>query len=168
MKLIIINGPNLNLLGVREKKIYGNKSFESLFDELQKKYNDISLEQYQSNHEGEIIEKIQEVGFVGKSALKEIRKNGVHRKQIGLEIKAEPMVGPNTRFWDIKVDNQIVGYVTSAAYSPRLKKNIALAMILKEHSIIGNDVEVISGDKIMSAEVVEKPFFDPRKTAAKS
>ena len=63
MKLIIINGPNLNLLGVREKKIYGNKSFGSLFNELQKKYNDISLEQYQSNHEGEIIEKIQEVGF---------------------------------------------------------------------------------------------------------
>ena len=63
MKLIIINGPNLNLLGVREKKIYGNKSFESFFDELQSKYSDISLEQYQSNHEGEIIEKIQEVGF---------------------------------------------------------------------------------------------------------
>ena len=63
MNILVINGPNLNLLGVREKKIYGNKSFESLFDELQKKYNDISLEQYQSNHEGEIIEKIQEVGF---------------------------------------------------------------------------------------------------------
>ena len=63
MKLIIINGPNLNLLGVREKKIYGNKSFESFFDELQSKYSDISLKQYQSNHEGEIIEKIQEVGF---------------------------------------------------------------------------------------------------------
>ena len=63
MKLIIINGPNLNLLGVREKKIYGNKSFESFFDELQSKYSDISLEQYQSNHEGELIEKIQEVGF---------------------------------------------------------------------------------------------------------
>ena len=63
MNILVVNGPNLNLLGVREKKIYGNKSFESLFDELQKKYNDISLEQYQSNHEGEIIEKIQEVGF---------------------------------------------------------------------------------------------------------
>lgn len=63
MKLIIINGPNLNLLGIREKKIYGNKSFESFFDELQSKYNEISLEQYQSNHEGKIIEKIQEVGF---------------------------------------------------------------------------------------------------------
>jgi aminomethyltransferase len=106
--------------------------------------------------------------FVGKNALKEIRKNGVHRKQIGLDIKAEPMVGPNTRFWDIKVDNQIVGHVTSAVYSPRLKKNIALAMILKEHSIIGNDVEVTSGDEIMSAKIVEKPFFDPRKTSAKS
>ncbi len=63
MKLIIINGPNLNLLGIREKNIYGNKSFESVFKELESKYQNISLEQFQSNHEGEIIEKIQEVGF---------------------------------------------------------------------------------------------------------
>ena len=114
------------------------------------------------------IEIDKDFNFVGKNALKEIRKKGVHRRQIGLEIKAEPMVGPNTRFWDIKVENQTVGQVTSAVYSPRLKKNIALAMILEEHSTIGNHVEVISGDKIMSAEVVEKPFFDPGKTAAKS
>ncbi len=114
------------------------------------------------------IEIDKDFDFVGKTALKEIRKHSVRRIQIGLDIKAEPMAGPNTRFWDIRIDNQTVGQVTSAVYSPRLKKNIALAMILKEHSIIGNDVEVISGDKIMSAEVVEKPFFDPRKTAAKS
>ena len=114
------------------------------------------------------IEIDKDFDFVGKNALKEIRKHGVYRKQIGLEIKAEPMSGPNTRFWDIKVDNQTVGQVTSAVYSPRLKKNIALAMILKEHSIIGNDVEVISGDEIMPAKVVEKPFFDPRKTTARS
>ena len=63
MKLIIINGPNLNLLGIREKNIYGNKSFESIFKELESKYQNVSLEQFQSNHEGEIIEKIQEVGF---------------------------------------------------------------------------------------------------------
>jgi len=63
MKLIIINGPNLNLLGIREKNIYGNKSFKSIFKELESKYQNISLEQFQSNHEGEIIEKIQEVGF---------------------------------------------------------------------------------------------------------
>ena len=114
------------------------------------------------------IEIDKDFDFVGKNALKEIRQHGVYRKQIGLEIKVEPMSGPNTRFWDIKVDNQTVGQVTSAVYSPRLKKNIALAMILKEHSIIGNDVEVISGDEIMPAKVVEKPFFDPRKTTARS
>ena len=63
MKLIIINGPNLNLLGIREKKIYGNTSFESYFKILKKKYSKIQLEYYQSNHEGELIEKIQKTGF---------------------------------------------------------------------------------------------------------
>jgi 3-dehydroquinate dehydratase-2 len=63
MKLIIINGPNLNLLGIREKKIYGNTSFESYFKILKKKYSKIQLEYYQSNHEGELIEKIQETRF---------------------------------------------------------------------------------------------------------
>ncbi len=63
MKLIIINGPNLNLLGIREKKIYGDISFETYFDSLSKKYKDLDLEYFQSNHEGELIEKIQKVGF---------------------------------------------------------------------------------------------------------
>tara|TARA_B100000029_G_scaffold513363_1_gene612728 strand:+ start:3116 stop:3544 length:429 start_codon:yes stop_codon:yes gene_type:complete len=64
MKLIIINGPNLNLLGIREKKIYGDTSFETYFNTLLKKFDKvINLEYYQSNHEGELIEKIQEVGF---------------------------------------------------------------------------------------------------------
>tara|TARA_B100001029_G_scaffold157746_1_gene143949 strand:+ start:894 stop:1319 length:426 start_codon:yes stop_codon:yes gene_type:complete len=63
MKLIIINGPNLNLLGIREKKIYGKESFESYFKELEKKFNKIKLEYFQSNHEGELIEKIHKVGF---------------------------------------------------------------------------------------------------------
>ena len=64
MKLIIINGPNLNLLGIREKNIYGDKSFDSYYKTLLKKFEDIiELKYYQSNHEGELIEKIQEVGF---------------------------------------------------------------------------------------------------------
>ena len=64
MKLIIINGPNLNLLGIREKKIYGDTSFETYFNTLLEKFDGlINLEYYQSNHEGELIEKIQEVGF---------------------------------------------------------------------------------------------------------
>ena len=64
MKLIIINGPNLNLLGIREKNIYGDTSFEAYFNTLLEKFDGlINLEYYQSNHEGELIEKIQEIGF---------------------------------------------------------------------------------------------------------
>ncbi len=63
MKLIIINGPNLNLLGIREKEIYGETSFEEYFKSLKNKFLDINLEYFQSNHEGELIEKIQEIGF---------------------------------------------------------------------------------------------------------
>ncbi len=62
MKLIIINGPNLNLLGKRETAIYGEKSFEDYFSELQFAFKNIQLEYYQSNIEGELITKIQEVG----------------------------------------------------------------------------------------------------------
>jgi 3-dehydroquinate dehydratase-2 len=63
MKLIIINGPNLNLLGVREKSIYGQESFDKYLVHLQQKYNKITLEYFQSNHEGALIDKIHEVGF---------------------------------------------------------------------------------------------------------
>ncbi len=63
MKLIIINGPNLNLLGIREKEIYGETSFEEYLSILKSKFKDVELEFFQSNHEGELIEKIQEVGF---------------------------------------------------------------------------------------------------------
>ena len=63
MKLIIINGPNLNLLGIREKEIYGKTSFEEYLSTLKSKFKDVELEFFQSNHEGELIEKIQQVGF---------------------------------------------------------------------------------------------------------
>lgn len=63
MKIQIINGPNLNLLGVREKSIYGDSSFETYFEELKSKYSIIQLEYFQSNVEGEIINKLHEVGF---------------------------------------------------------------------------------------------------------
>ena len=63
MRIIIINGPNLNLLGKREKGIYGSQDFESYYIELKKRYPDIELDYYQSNVEGEIINKIHEVGF---------------------------------------------------------------------------------------------------------
>ncbi|QXP73874.1 type II 3-dehydroquinate dehydratase [Tenacibaculum sp. AHE15PA] len=62
-KIIIINGPNLNLLGKREPEIYGSNSFEDFFKELQKKYKSVELAYFQSNIEGEIIDKLHEVGF---------------------------------------------------------------------------------------------------------
>jgi len=63
MKIIIINGPNLNLLGKREPNIYGTDSFEDYFESLQHKYSTIDFFYFQSNIEGEIIDKLHEVGF---------------------------------------------------------------------------------------------------------
>ena len=63
MKIIIINGPNLNLLGKREPEVYGSTTFSDYFKELKDKYSSIDLEYYQSNIEGELIDKIQEIGF---------------------------------------------------------------------------------------------------------
>ncbi|HSZ72535.1 MAG TPA: type II 3-dehydroquinate dehydratase [Cytophagaceae bacterium] len=63
MKIIIINGPNLNLLGVREKSIYGDQSFDSFLETLKKEYSQINIEYFQSNAEGLLIDKLHEVGF---------------------------------------------------------------------------------------------------------
>ena len=60
MKILIINGPNLNLLGVREKSIYGDSSFETFFNTLTADFPDIEFEYFQSNHEGAIVDKIQQ------------------------------------------------------------------------------------------------------------
>lgn len=62
-KLIIINGPNLNLLGKREPAIYGSHTFTEFLEEIKTKYPDVQLTYYQSNIEGELIDKLQEVGF---------------------------------------------------------------------------------------------------------
>ncbi len=63
MKILIINGPNLNLLGVRQPDIYGSKSFDDYFSEIKNRFPNIDLHYYQSNHEGALIDKIHEAGF---------------------------------------------------------------------------------------------------------
>src|SRR5687768_14546067 len=63
MKFLIVNGPNLNLLGKREPSIYGDQSFEAFFETLRKRFPDADLHYYQSNVEGEIINKLHETGF---------------------------------------------------------------------------------------------------------
>ena len=64
MRILIINGPNLNLIGIREKSIYGERGFDSYIEELKSQFKNIELSYFQSNHEGELIDKIHAEGFV--------------------------------------------------------------------------------------------------------
>ena len=109
------------------------------------------------------------INFVGKNALIKIKQNGISRKQVGLILDCSPLSGPNTTFWQITKENKVLGKVTSAIYSPRLKKNIALGMISIEESEIGNNVIVHNSISKFNAKIVEKPFYDPKKkiTSAK-
>ncbi len=108
----------------------------------------------------------KDIEFIGKAALKKIKAEGIKRKQIGLKINCEPLSGPNTTFWPIKKNNNEIGKVTSAVYSPRLKKNIALAMVNIKNSEIGTDLEVETNKGKFTAKIVEKPFYDPKKKIA--
>ena len=105
-----------------------------------------------------------EVNYIGKQALQEIFNKGISRKQVGLELSGDPLHGPNTIFWPIKKDDKDIGKVTSAVFSPRLKKNIALAMVDIKHSTLGFELDVFSDFGILKGTIVEKPFFDPKKT----
>ena len=77
-----------------------------------------------------------DLDFIGKEALKKIKQDGIKRKQVGLIIDCNPLSGPNTTFWPIEKNGKKIGKVTSAVYSPRLKKNIALAMIEINYSCL--------------------------------
>ena len=106
--------------------------------------------------------------FVGKDALLKIKQDGIKRKQVGILIHDKPMAGPNTHHWDINKDNQCIGKVTSAVYSPRLKLNIGLAIVDIDFSDIGSTFSVNIDNSWVDAEIVEKPFYDPNKSIAKN
>ena len=106
------------------------------------------------------------INFIGKNSLKKIKENGIKRKQVGLILDCEPLEGPNTTFWKIYKNKNEIGKVTSAVYSPRLKKNIALAMISIEQADIGNVLDVEKSFSMVKATVVNKPFYDPKKKIA--
>lgn len=109
-----------------------------------------------------------EADFIGKAALRKIKEQGVTRKQVGLVIDGPALPGPNTSFWPITKDGVVVGKVTSAIYSPRLKQNIALAMVAVEAATLGDRAEVISNTGTHTATLVARPFFDPQKKIASS
>ena len=105
--------------------------------------------------------------FIGKSALCAIRDKGVTRKQIGLIIDGEAFAGPNTRFWPVICNDLVVGKVTSAVYSPRLEKNIAMAMIELASFEADGAVSVETSSGLRSAHITGLPFYDPSKNLAK-
>ena len=113
-----------------------------------------------------------EADFIGKAALRRIKEQGVSRKQVGLIIDGEPLQGPNTSYWEIKKGGVTIGKVTSAIYSPRLEKNIALAMVVSEHAVLGLEVKVVNKSGLINeagtitAKIVERPFYDPNKKLA--
>jgi aminomethyltransferase len=109
-----------------------------------------------------------EINFIGKEALKKIKQKGIKRKQVGLELDCKPLKGPNTTFWSIYNNDEVIGKITSAVYSPRLKKNIALAMIVIKYSNIGGKFKVKNNDGEFNCTIVEKPFYDPKKKIASS
>ena len=101
--------------------------------------------------------------FIGKAALKQAQQQGISRQQVGLELDGEPLPGPNTQFWPVEVNGEVIGKVTSAVYSPRLKKNIALAMVAIGHSAVGTACTVQLTGETRSGTIVPKPFYDPKK-----
>tara|TARA_B100000609_G_scaffold184194_1_gene167061 strand:+ start:2453 stop:3595 length:1143 start_codon:yes stop_codon:yes gene_type:complete len=109
------------------------------------------------------------INFIGKKALKNIKEVGVARKQVGLVLECEPLLGPNTKFWPVLNEENIkIGKITSAIYSPRLKKNIALAMIDIHYTTIGHKLKVKIENETINSTIVDKPFFDPKKSLVAS
>ena len=113
-----------------------------------------------------LVDLEMEADFVSKSALKRIRDEGVSQVFVGLEFDGPPLIGSNDEHWDIMKDNEKIGRVTSAVYSPRLEKNLALAMIAREHATIGAQGMIAMNGEERNCQVVPKPFFDPNKSIA--
>ena len=112
---------------------------------------------------GRLVDLEMDAEFIGKQALRQIHATGVTRKLVGLQIDTDPLAGPNTTFWPISHSSQQVGKVTSAVYSPRLKQNIALAMVDVKHGDLHTELVVSMPNETATALVVEKPFYDPNK-----
>ncbi|ETW14113.1 glycine cleavage T protein (aminomethyl transferase) [Roseivivax marinus] len=117
---------------------------------------------------GRLVDVDADIAFIGKEALTRIRDEGITRKQVGLVIDGERLRGPNTVFWSVVKDGETIGKVTSAVYSPRLDQNIALALVSAEHAVLDDTVTVMVRDVPVSARIVDRPFYDPKKSIAQA
>ena len=115
---------------------------------------------------GRLVDLDMEADFISKAALTLIKERGVSQQLVGLEIDGDPFVGSNDFFWPILKEGVKVGTVTSAIYSPRLQKNIALAMISIDHTASGRVLKVDKLSETRTCTVVPIPFYDPKKSLA--
>ena len=115
---------------------------------------------------GRLVDLDMEADFISKAALTLIKERGVSQQLVGLEIDGDPFVGSNDFFWPILKEGVKVGTVTSAIYSPRLQKNIALAMISIDHTASGRVLQVDQLSETRTCTVVPIPFYDPKKSLA--
>jgi aminomethyltransferase len=100
----------------------------------------------------------QPADFIGKKSLARIHAEGVKRRLVALEMQGDPLQTPNESFWPVHAGNSQVGRVTSCVHSPRLRKNIGIAMIDIGHTDIGSRLSVTSPHEGFAAVVVPMPF----------
>lgn len=114
-----------------------------------------------------LVDEGKRADYVGREALRRIRTEGVRRRLAGIEIEGERLELNATR-WTVKADGAAVGRVTSAIWSPRLRKNIGYAMVPVAHASQGSVLTVeVPGAGERRAKVVAKPFIDPKKEIPK-
>lgn len=116
---------------------------------------------------GWLVDLDQDADFVGKDALRRIKAEGVRRKLVGVEI-AGPRLDLNMTRWPVRSGRETIGFITSAVYSPRLKKNIGYAMVPAEHAALGTKLTADVPHGAAALTVVRKPFVDPEKDIPKS
>jgi len=114
-----------------------------------------------------LVDEGKSADFIGRDALRRIKAAGVNRKLVGVEIAGDP-IEFNAAKWPVRVDGRVVGHITSAIHSPRLKKNIGYALVPVAHSTLGTQIGIAipeTGER--AATIVPKPFVDAEKAIPK-
>jgi glycine cleavage system aminomethyltransferase T len=117
---------------------------------------------------GWIVDVDKRADFIGKKALQRIKKEGVKKKLVGVEIEGPKISSWATEYWPVDADGKRVGKLTALTYSPRLKKNIGYAMVPIAHARLGSRLTIVTPAGERNATVVKRPFVDPSKDIPKS
>ena len=111
---------------------------------------------------GWLVDLDQDSDFIGKESLQRIHREGISRRLVGVEIGGEPLPAPNVSPWKVQAGGNDIGSVTSCVYSPRLEKNIGLAMVGIEHAEVGSTMTTLSTGGELDTRVVPTPFVPHR------